>query len=384
MSGADPDRAAELDARDPLARFRDRFVFADPDVVYFDGNSLGRLPVSTAARLARVVSEEWGGDLIRSWRHWRNLPRRVGDVLAGPLLGAAPGSVAVSDSTSVNLYKLAVAALDAQPDRAVIVTDEDNFVSDRFLLDGVAAARGAEVRYASTPPDEGLSSPAADAALGRLIDGDVALVCLSHVSYLSGGIADMVALTALAHDAGAMVLWDLSHSVGAVPVDLAGAGVDLAVGCTYKYLNAGPGAPAFLYVSHELQDRLRQPIWGWFGQSGQFEMGPRYEPARGVASYLTGTPNVIGTMMVAAAVEVIEEAGVDALWQKSRRLTEMLVGLIDTHLAPLGAVLASPRRPEARGAHVSVSHPQAWPWCRNLVTRRLVVGDFRPPDVIRL
>lgn len=372
--------AETLDRADPLAAFRDRFAMGEPGPVYLDGNSLGAPSDRVEQAVARGL-RSWREELVGGWDEWIDMPGRVGDRLGG-LLGAAPGQVLVCDSTTVNLYKLAAAGLAARPDRRAVVVDSADFPTDRYVIEGLASDSGRYVRNLPGPADN--YDPPGPEAVAAVVDGDTALVCLSHVNFRSGARTAVPEVTAEVHERGALVLWDLAHSAGALPVHLDEWGVDLAVGCTYKYLNAGPGAPAFLYVSHDLQDRLRQPIWGWFGQADQFGMGPRYEPARGITSYLTGTPNVIGTMMVAAAVEIVEEAGVDALWQKSRRLTEMLVGLIDTHLAPLGASLASPRRPEARGAHVSVSHPQAWSWCRTLVTRGLVVGDFRPPDVIRL
>ena len=266
--------AEALDAADPLGDLPDRFVVADPELLYLDGNSLGRLPVATKARLAEVVDLEWGSGLIRSWESWIDLPMRCGDLIARSLLGAEPGEVVVADSTSVNLYKLAVAALDARPGRDVVVTDDDNFPTDRYIVEGLAAQRGLELRMLESDPVYG---PDLD-RLSAAIDGRTALVTLSHVGYRSAAVADMAAITALAHDAGALVLWDLCHSAGSIPVELTAAGADLAVGCTYKYLNAGPGAPAFLYVRRSLQESLRQPIWGWFGQRDQFAMGPGYDP----------------------------------------------------------------------------------------------------------
>ncbi len=379
MTRVDRAYAEQLDAADPLAGFRVRFAEPDPGLIYLDGNSLGRLPLATAARLREVVDDEWGGGLIRSWDHWVDLPVRVGDALAEHLLGARPGEVAVSDSTTVNLYKLAAAALDARPGRRVIVTDDDNFPTDRYVLAGLAAARGLEVRLIAADPVEGPSTEDVAAAL----DGDVALLCLSHVAYRSGALADLPALTAAAHDAGALVLWDLCHSVGSVPVDLAAAGADLAVGCTYKYLNAGPGAPAFLYVRRDLQAALQQPIWGWFGQRDQFAMAPGYDPQLDVRRFLTGTPSILGTVAVAEGVALLAEAGLDRLRAKGVALTSYAVDLADAWLAPLGFTLASPRDAARRGSHVTLRHPDAAAICRALISDALVIPDFRAPDRLR-
>jgi kynureninase len=371
--------AEKLDAADPLAGFRERFIWDDPDLVYLDGNSLGRLPRATAERLADVVRCEWGAGLIRSWEHWVDLPRRAGDLLGEHLLGAAPGQVAVSDSTTVNLYKLACAALDARPDRRVIVTDDDNFPTDRYVLAGIAAQRGYELRMVHTDLDLGID----EAALGAAVDDRTALVSLSHVAYRSGALADMSRITELVHDAGALVLWDLCHSAGSVPVELDAAGADLAVGCSYKYLNAGPGAPAFLYVRRELQDRLRQPIWGWFGQRDLFAMGPGYDPLPDIGRFLTGTPAVTGIVAVEEGARVLAEAGIGRLRVKGVALTEYLIALADDWLAPLGCALASPRDPARRGSHVALRHPAASELTEALAAVG-VIADYRVPGRLRL
>ncbi|HLQ56708.1 MAG TPA: kynureninase [Streptosporangiaceae bacterium] len=371
--------AKGLDAADPLAGFADRFVRDDESLIYLDGNSLGRLPVATEARIAQVVRQEWGGGLVRSWASWIELPRRAGDLVGQHLVGAAPGQVAVCDSTTVNLYKLACAALDARPGRDVIVTDDDNFPTDRYVLAGIAGQRGCELRMISTDMDEGISEDALRAA----IDDRTALVSLSHVAYRSGALADMARITAIAHDAGALVLWDLCHSAGAVPVELDAAGADLAVGCTYKYVNAGPGAPAFLYVRSELQDSMRQPVWGWFGQRDQFAMGPGYDPAPGIERFLTGTPEVIGIAAVEEGARLLGEAGLGRLRAKGIALTELLIGLADEWLAPHGFAVASPRDSARRGAHVCLRHPEAWQVSQALIGAG-VIGDYRTPDRLRL
>jgi kynureninase len=381
MAGFSTDRsgAEELDAADPLARFRDRFVRPDPSIIYLDGNSLGMLPEVTAQRITEVVRHGWGTGLIGSWEHWLDLPQRVGDLLGRHLLGAAPGQVVVADSTTVNLYKLAWAALDDQPGKHVIVTDDDNFPTDRYVLEGMAGQRGAQLRFIRTDMDEGVSEQAVRAAVGA----DTALVSLSHVAYRSGALADMAAITAAAREVGALTLWDLSHSIGSVPVELDSCGVDLAVGCSYKYLNAGPGAPAFLYVREELQERLRQPVQGWFGQRDRFVMGPAYDPAAGIDHFLSGTPNIIGTVAVQEGARLLGEAGIEALRAKGMRLTDYLIALADAWLIPLGCGLASPRDARRRGSHVCLRHPEARRISQALIQAG-VVGDYRTPDRLRL
>ncbi len=369
--------AEKLDAADPLAGYRERFLLEDPGLIYLNGNSLGALPRATMARLETVYRQEWGTALARSWDHWVDLPARAGDVV-GELIGAAPRQVIVTDNTTVNLYKLASAALDARPGRRVIITDHDNFPSDRYVMAGLAAQHGAELRMLDTDIDQGLNPELVRAAA----DQDTALVSLSHVAYRSGALADMAAITAIAHQAGALMLWDLCHSVGAVPVDLDGCDVDLAVGCTYKYLNAGPGAPAFAYVSARLRDALRQPIWGWFSQRDQFDMGSGYDPAPGMARYLTGTPSIPGTAAVEEGARLLLEAGLESMRAKSMRLTAYLIELADAWLVPLGATIATPRDPDRRGGHVSFGHPEA----ERIVARLAddgVITDYRTPDRFR-
>ena len=376
---ADRSYALQCDADDPLASFRERFAIDDPSLIYLDGNSLGRLPLATAERIAGVVRREWGTGLVRSWAHWVGLPGRAGDLLGSCLLGAAPGQVLVCDSTTVNLYKLARAGLAARPGRRVIVTDDDNFPTDRYVLAGIAAERGAELRMIRTDMDSGVTADAVRAA----VDGETALVSLSHVAYRSGALADMAEITGIVHDAGALVLWDLCHSVGSVPVELDACGADLAVGCAYKYLNAGPGAPAFLYVSGRLHGAVRQPIQGWFGQREQFQMGPDYDPVPGIGKFLTGTPDIAGTAAVEEGARLLAEAGIDRLRDKGMRLTGYLIALADAWLAPLGCAVASPRDPARRGSHVCLRHPEAWRIGQALIHEG-VIGDYRTPDRLRL
>jgi kynureninase len=369
--------AAVLDAADPLAGFRDRFADDGRGLIYLDGNSLGRLPLATADRIAAVVREEWGRGLIGSWDHWIDLPARAGDLLGEQLLGAAQGQVAVSDSTTVNLYKLACAALDARPGRRVIVTDDDNFPTDRYVFAGLAAQRGLELRMIHTDMDAGLDETTLAAAIGP----DTALVSLSHVAYRSAALADMAKVTDLVHASGALMLWDLCHSAGAVPVELDKCGADLAVGCTYKYLNGGPGAPAFLYVRRGLQE-LRQPIWGWMGQRNLFEMGPVYDPQPGIGRFTTGTPQIAGIAAVEEGARLLAEAGIGRLRAKGAELTEYLITLADAWLLPLGCTLASPRDPARRGSHVTIYHPRARQIYQALTARGVII-DYREPDRMR-
>jgi kynureninase len=377
---ADRSYAQTLDAADQLAHFRDRFVRPNwDDVIYLNGNSLGPLPVRTQARIAELVDQDWGVGLVRSWDKWIHVPRQAGDMVGGQLVGAASGQVIVCDSVTVNLYKLAWAALDFRPGKDVIVTDDDNFPTDRYVLEGVAAQRGCELRLIHSDIDEGVS----EHALAEALDDRVALVELSHVAYRSGALADMAQLTDLIHRAGALALWDLCHSVGAVPVELDATGADLAIGCTYKYVNAGPGAPALLYVRDELQHQLRQPIWGWFGQREQFEMGPRYDPAPGISAFLTGTPDIMGAVAVEEGARLLAEAGMPQLREKSVALTDYLIALADEWLAPLGFAVASPRLAARRGGHVTLRHDDARQLSQALM-RAGIVSDYRTPDRIRL
>jgi kynureninase len=354
-------------------------VVGDPDLLYLDGNSLGRLTHRARRRLAEVVEREWGDGLVRSWEQWIDLPRRVGDAIARDLVGAGPGEVVVGDSTTVCLYKAAEAAVAARPGATALVTDDDNFPTDRYVLEGVAARHGLEYREVASHPVDGPDA----AALAGALDG-AALLCLSHVAYRSGALADMAGLTRLAHEHGALALWDLSHSVGAVPVDLTGAGADLAVGCTYKYLNGGPGAPAFSYVRRDRHPELHQPVWGWFGRRDKFAMGPGYDPADGIDAWLSGTPAVLGLVCVEEGVGLLAEAGIDRLRAKGMALTSLIVDLADAWLAPLGFTVGSPRPAERRGSHVALAHPDGGRIARALRERAGVVPDFRAPDRIRL
>ena len=375
----DRQRAETLDAHDPLAPVRSEFAIPGDRPIYMDGNSLGRPPEAAVQSVHQAVTE-WSTRLVGGWEDWIDLPSQVGDRL-GRLVGAGPGQVLVCDSTTVNLYKLAVAALSARPERRTIVGSATDFPTDRYVLEGVAHALDRRLCLLDAPDDD---PDALEAQLDEAVDGDTALVCLSHVHYRSSARLDGASVTGLAHERGALVLWDLAHSAGAVPVDLDGWQADMAVGCTYKYLNGGPGAPGWLYVRGERQSDLRQPIWGWFGRADQFAMGEGYVPAPGVVSHMTGTPGVVALKTVDASLELVERVGVDALWAKSQGLTALILDRVTEELLPLGVSVATPLAPERRGAHVTVSHPDAWAWCRTLIDRNLVVPDFRAPDHVRL
>jgi kynureninase len=372
--------AAERDRADPLASFRAEFLIPDDEIVYMDGNSLGRPLRAVGDALARVVGEDWSARLIRSWTEgWMELPLTLGDQI-GALLGAAAGQVAVADSTTVCFYKAASAALDARPGRLEIVTDRGNFPTDRYVLESLAAARGLRVRWLE-PADRTLGPSRAEVA--AVLSDETALVTFTHVDYRSAAILDMTAITQLAHDAGALTIWDLSHSVGSVPVELDAAGADLAVGCTYKYLFGGPGAPAFIYVRSDLQAALRQPVWGWLGRRDPFRMDPGYEPAAGIRGFLSGTPPILALSALAPGIEVVTRAGLDLIRAKGIALTELAITLADRWLAGHGVTVASPRDARIRGAHVALAHRDAAALCGRLADRGVLV-DYRAPDVVRL
>ncbi|KAA1421535.1 aminotransferase class V-fold PLP-dependent enzyme [Nocardioides humilatus] len=377
-------RAVELDAADPLAAHRAAFVSDDEVVAYLDGNSLGRPLHATRDRLARFVDAPWGDRLIRAWDEgWMDAPTELGDTIGRVCLGAAAGQTVVADSTTVLLYKLVRAAVDAQarddPRRTEIVVDTDNFPTDRFVVEGIAAERGLELRWITPGSDAGVTADQV-----RAVASDrTALVLLSHIAYRSGQLADLPAITRVAHEAGALVLWDLCHSVGSVEIDLDVQHVDLAVGCTYKYLNGGPGAPAFAYLAERHHGRLRQPIQGWMGAADPFAMGPSYEPATGIRQLISGTPPIIGMLPMRDMLALIDEVGMAAVRRKSVALTEFAVEVADRLLEPYGVVVASPRDRAVRGGHVTLDHPDFRAVTAEL-WQRGVIPDFRPPHGLRV
>ncbi len=372
--------ARELDANDPLAKFRDEFLIEDAETIYMDGNSLGRLPNKSVERLQEVIAREWGARLVRGWGEgWMDAPTRIGGKIAG-LIGAASDEVIVADSTSVNFYKLVNAALDARAGRNQIVTETVNFPTDAYILQGIARTRGKTIAYVDARDGITITT---DAIVNAIEKENCALVTLTHTAFKSGAVYDMRAITDAAHDAGALVLWDLSHSVGSIPVCLNQCDADLAVGCTYKYLNGGPGAPAFLYVRRDLQDELLNPIQGWFGQKNQFDMGFEYAPADGIARFNVGTPPMLSLLAIEAGVDLLLEAGMENLRAKSVQQTEFLIALWEAWLQPFGVTLNSPRDANWRGSHVSLGHADALRIDRALIEEMNVIPDFRYPDNIR-
>ena len=370
----------ELDRADKLAHFRDRFVGAAEPLVYFDGNSLGRPVERTAERLADFVRHAWGDRLIRGWDEgWFDLPLTLGDRLGRVCLGAAPGQTAFGDSTTVLLYKLVRAAVAARPGRTEIVIDRDNFPTDRYIAQGIADELGLTLRWIDVDTSAGLTPDQVAAAVGER----TALVMASLVAYRSAWLADAPELTRIAHDAGALVLWDLSHSVGVVPTALDEWEVDLAVGCSYKYLNGGPGSPAFLYVAQRHLADLTQPIQGWMGAADPFLMGPTYTPTEGIRRFHSGTPPIVGMLAIDDMLDLIEEAGIEAVREKSVALTSYAVDLFAELLAPLGVELASPRDPARRGGHVTLRHPHMRQVTAALWERD-VIPDYRDPGGLRI
>jgi kynureninase len=353
------DDALALDAADVLAPFRDRFHIPDPAVIYLDGNSLGMPPKRTLERLTEVYRDDWATGLIRSWDHWVDMPQRVGDVLA-PLIGAGPGEVVLHDNTTLNVYQAVHAAIGLNPGRTVIAISADDFPTDRYVVDGIAAALGLTVRHGFEALD------------------DVAVVVRSVIDYRTAELVDVAAETARAHAAGALVVWDLSHAVGAIEIDLRACGVQLAIGCSYKFLNGGPGAPAWTFVAEALQATIRQPIWGWFANEDMFAMGPTFTPRPDIARMLLGTPSILALAAAEVGIALSAEAGMPAIHAKGSALTALAIDLCDQH----GLATPTPRDPARRGNHVAVQHPDAKAFVREL-TAAGVIFDFREPDIIR-
>lgn len=384
--------AEKMDAADPLAHFRERFVITDPDVCYLDGNSLGRLPRVTVDAIDDFMANEWGPEVVDGWSHWVDEAGRVGDVLAAASLGTGPGQTLVCDTTSVNLYQLLGAALNANPTRTTIVVDASNFPTDRYIVQGLAAERGLTV---VTLNNDGSGGPGAVdiahdnermtvEAIEPFLTEDVAVLTLQTIHYRSGSRADIKGITDLARSRGILVVWDCAHAVGSIDLDFDGNGVDLAVGCTYKYGNSGPGAPAWLFVRKELHSTLRPPIQGWFAQEDQFAMGPFFEPTDTIRRFQIASPSIMGLRAVRTAFSMIAEAGIDAIERKAAKGTELMIRLYDEWLAPLGFRLGTPRNAEHRGGHVTVHHEDARQIALAMRKVSRVVPDFRMPDGIRI
>ena len=375
------DRALALDGADPLAGFRDRYLPQTPDVVaYLDGNSLGRPLAAIADRWSEFAHQQWAGRLIRGWTEgWMDRPEQVGDELAAAALGAAAGQTVIADSTTVNFYKALRAAINLRPGRRKVIIDRDNFPTNRYVAESLVKDLGLELVWLTGTDSGGIGAADVEAVL----DEDTAVLTLSHIAYHSGYLADAAAITAAAHRVGALVVWDLCHSVGSVPIELDAWDVDFAVGCTYKFVGAGPGAPAFSYVNVRHHAELDQPIWGWLGRQDSFEMEQGYLPAPGIRSMISGTPSLLGILAVREGARVIAEAGIGAIREKIVALGEMTIDLYDEQLQPLGFRLASPRDSTRRGGHVSIARADARELCARL-TAAGVLPDFRTPDAIRL
>jgi len=378
--------AIALDELDELSGYRSKFISGNEKLIYLDGNSLGRLPAETTTIIERSVNIEWGERLIRSWNEdWFTKNRELGDKIAR-IAGASEGEVIVTDTTSVNLYKLAHAALKFKTGRSRIVTDELNFPSDLYILQGLVKEFGEGYELTVVSSRDGMTIDTGD--LKEVINDNTALVSLSHVAFKSSFRYNMKEITSLAHEKGAMILWDLSHSIGAVPGELNESNADLAVGCTYKYLNGGPGSPAFLYVRKDLQDKLSSPIWGWFGEKNPFDFGLKYRPGEGIRRFLTGTPPILSLKAIEPTLDMMNGIGMDTIRKKSVSQSEFLLRLAEKFLYPLGFQPGSPPDPEKRGSHVSLRHPEAYRICKALIDPDLgetvVIPDFRDPDNIRL
>ena len=361
-----------LDAADPLADVREQFHLP-AGIIYLDGNSLGPLPKATAARVAAVVSQEWGEGLIRSWNAagWMELPRRIGDKI-GQLIGARPGEVVVADSTSVNLFKVLAAGLRLNPQRRVILSERENFPTDLYMAQGLIDLLGQGHELRLVAGDE----------IAAALDDETALLLLTHVNYRTGRVFDMGALTAQAHQQGVLTVWDLAHTAGALPVDLHAAQADFAVGCGYKYLNGGPGAPAFVYVAQRHHERFQQPLSGWLGHAQPFAFDWHYEPAAGIGRTLCGTPPLISLAALECGVDIALANDLHAVRAKSLAMTELFIGLVEALCAGQGLTLATPRDPLLRGSQVSFQHEQGYPIMQALIARG-VIGDFRAPDILR-
>jgi kynureninase len=385
MKVTDRQYALELDKNDPLARFKSQFVISDPEMCYLDGNSLGRLPKATVTAINDFMTKEWGPEVVTGWSHWVDEAQPTGDLLGEAALGAAAGQVLVCDTTSVNFYQLCLAAIHARPGRKTIITDAANFPTDRYILDGIAQQFGLNlVIIDNEDPTIAHHERITTEVLAPYLNNDVALVTLEVIQYRSGARTDLKSITDQVHAIGALVVWDASHAVGAIELNLDANGVDLCVGCTYKYGNSGPGSPAWLYVSKRVQKELQVPIQGWFAQDAQFEMGAVFERSQTIRGFQIASPSLMGIRCVQTAFAMIKEAGIDAIAHKAAVGTQMMIDLYDAWLAPLGMQLNTPRDAKERGGHISLVHPDAAQICVALRTISNVIPDYRTPNSIRL
>jgi kynureninase len=385
MKVTDREYALELDQKDPLAGYRSKFVITDPNLCYLDGNSLGRLPHATVKAVSDFLSQEWGNEVVTGWSHWIDEAQVAGDLLGRAVLGAGPGQVLVCDTTSVNFYQLCVAAIKARPGRKTVITDAANFPTDRYILKGIAEQFGLKlIIIDNEDPAIAENELITAELLEKYMSEDVAMVTFEVIQYRSGARTDIQSVTDLARSYGALVVWDASHAAGAIEMNFDACGVDLAVGCTYKYGNSGPGSPAWLYVNKKIQRELQVPILGWFGNEDQFGMGPDFVKAEGIRGFQIASPSIIGIRGVQVAFAMIEEAGIDVIASKAAIGTQMMIDLYDEWLAPLGYTLLTSRNPKERGGHISIGHPDAARICVALRKFANVIPDYRTPNAIRL
>jgi len=385
MKVTDREYALELDENDPLAHFKSQFVISDPEMCYLDGNSLGRLPKATITAINDFMTKEWGPEVVTGWSHWVDEAQPTGDLLGAAALGAGPGQVLVCDTTSVNFYQLCLAAIHARPGRKTIITDAANFPTDRYILDGIAKQFGLKlVIIDNEDPAIAKHERITTEVLAPYLNDDVAMVTLEVIQYRSGARTDLKSITDQVRAVGALVVWDASHAVGAIELNLDANGVDLCVGCTYKYGNSGPGSPAWLYVSKRVQSELQVPIQGWFAQDAQFEMGPVFERSQTIRGFQIASPSLMGIRCVQTAFSMIKEAGIDAIAHKAAVGTQMMIELYDAWLAPLGFELNTSRDAKERGGHISLVHPDAAQICVAMRTISNVIPDYRTPNSIRL
>jgi kynureninase len=385
MMVTDREYALSLDENDPLRGFRSLFMIRDPHMCYLDGNSLGRLPLATVSAVNEFMTGEWAAEVVTGWSHWVDEAQPTGDLLGRATLGAAAGQVLVCDTTSVNFYQLALAAINARPGRKTIITDAANFPTDRYILDGIAKQLGLNlVIIDNESPGSAENERITPEILEKYLSSDVALVTLEVIQYRSGARNDIKSLTDLVRTHGAFLLWDASHAVGAIEMNFDANGVDIAVGCTYKYGNSGPGSPAWLYVNKRVQAELQVPIQGWFSQGDQFGMGPVFERAEGIRGFQIASPSIIGLRCVKSAFSMIEDATISAIANKAATGTQMMIDLYDAWLADLGFTLLTSRDSQERGGHISLGHPDAARICVALRQFAHVIPDYRTPSSIRL